>query len=412
MDQPVKPVILTYVAAIPGSLGFLAGQPAYMRRRGLEVHAVSSPGEQLRGFCERQGCTSHVVRISRSITPLRDLVSVFRLWRTFRRMRPHIVEAHMSKAGLLGTLAAWLARVPVRIYCNHGVSFSSARGWRKTVLRTGEWLSCALASQVHCVSPSVRALIVNSGCCPGNKIRVLAKGSCGVDAEVRFNPARLKKHAQNQVRSLHGIPPDVPVVGFVGRLARLKGVEYLVSAWRTLRQRFSSLRLLVVGGPDARDPIARETEEYLYSDPRVHLAGLAADTVPYYAAMDVLVLPSFHEGLPISVLEGSAMCLPVVASEIAGNTDAVLDGETGTLVPVRDSAALAEAIATYLRDPQLRRKHGEAGRQRVLRDFRPEAIWEATYRHYVRLLQDRGLPVPCGAVELASAADSQDRRAA
>ena len=88
------------------------------------------------------------------------------------------------------------------------------------------------------------------------------------------------------------------------------------------------------------------------------------------------------------------MALPVVATAVPGCVDAVVDGVTGTLVPPRDPDALAQAIARYLDDPELCRRHGQAGRERVLRDFRPEDIWEATYQEYVRLLQERGLPVP------------------
>ena len=132
----------------------------------------------------------------------------------------------------------------------------------------------------------------------------------------------------------------------------------------------------------------------LRTDARVHLLGHVRDMPALYAAMDLLVLPTYREGFPYVPMEAAAMALPVVATLVPGCVDAVVDGVTGTLVPPRDPAALAAAIARYLGDPDLRRRHGQAGRERVLRDFRPGDIWEATYQEYVRLLRAKGLPVP------------------
>jgi glycosyltransferase involved in cell wall biosynthesis len=113
------------------------------------------------------------------------------------------------------------------------------------------------------------------------------------------------------------------------------------------------------------------------------------DTPQLYAAMDLVVLPTYREGFPNVPLEAAAMGLPVVATRVGGCIDAIVDGETGTLVPVRDAATLAAAIRLYLGDADLRRRHGEAGRARVLRDFRPEAIWEALHGEYMQLLEAR-----------------------
>ncbi len=386
---------LVQITTVPVSLGFFTGQIGYMKARGFEIQAISSPGADLKKFAEREQVAVHAVEMPRRITPLRDLVAIFRLWRTLRRIRPAIVHAHTPKGGLLGTTAAWLARVPVRIYHMHGLPFTTASGYKRLLLRWSEQVACRLAHQVFCVSHSVREVALAESLCRPEKIKVLLRGSInGVDAAHRFNPANLGQNARKDTRSSHGIPADALVVGFVGRFVRDKGIAELAGAWRTLREEFLALHLLVVGPFEPQDPVPPQVEALLRGDPRIHLTGMVDDTPPLYAAMDIVALPTYREGFPNIPLEAAAMALPVVATRIPGCVDAVEDGVTGTLVPPRDATALADAIRTYLNHPELRRKHGQAGRQRVLRDFRPEAIWEALYQEYVRLLREKGLPSP------------------
>jgi lipopolysaccharide/colanic/teichoic acid biosynthesis glycosyltransferase len=149
--------------------------------------------------------------------------------------------------------------------------------------------------------------------------------------------------------------------------------------------------LLIVGSFESQDPIPAETEVMLREDPRIHLAGRVDDTSNLYAAMDILALPSYREGFGLVAVEAAAMAVPVVATRVPGCIDAVEDGVTGTLVPAYDGVALREAISRYLKDSELRRAHGQAGRARVERDFQPEAIWEALHVEYVRLLKEKRL---------------------
>jgi glycosyltransferase involved in cell wall biosynthesis len=202
------------------------------------------------------------------------------------------------------------------------------------------------------------------------------------------------------------------VLGFVGRIVRDKGMKELAEAWLTLRESFPSLHLLLVGPFEPEDRVSTEVEELFRNDPRIHLSGDVDDVSPCYAAMDVCALPSYREGLGVVLIEAAAMKLPVVATQIPGCVDAVIDGTTGALVPPRNAKALAEAIAAYLGDPELCRAHGLAGRQRALDEFRQEAIWQAMYEEYVRLLRENGIPFSEGRTEASGLAEVQKQRAA
>lgn len=391
--QPVRKsaIRLVHVMTVPQSLGFLSGQVTFMRARGFEIAAISSPGPELGEFGERENVPVHAVAMPRRITPRRDLAAVWTIYRHLRRIRPHVVHSHTPKGGLLGTLSAWLARVPVRIYHIRGLPLMTASGSRRALLRWTERVSCALATRVLCVSRSVARAAVEEGVCPAAKIDVLLSGSGnGVDATGRFSPDGVPG-ARSEVRRRLSIPADAVVVGFVGRLVRDKGVVELAGAWRTLRDREPMVHLLVVGDFEPQDPVPEDVRALLRRDPRVHLVGWQQDTPAYYAASDIVTLPSYREGLPNVPLEAAAMGLPVVATRVPGCIDAVVDGVTGSLVPARDAQALAAALQRYACDPALRVAHGHAGRARVLREFSREAVWGALHGEYLRLLREHGL---------------------
>jgi glycosyltransferase involved in cell wall biosynthesis len=414
-SQPVAPcsVRLVHIVTIPLSLWApLRGQIGFMRERGLEIHAITSPGEYLERFAAREGIPVHAVEMPRRITPHRDVIAVARIYRHLRRIRPHIVNAGTPKGGLLGMLSAWLARVPVRIYHMRGLPMETATGSRRWLLKLSEKVSCTLAQRVICVSHAMRETAIREGLCRPDKIMVPAAGSGnGIDTGERFNPDRLPLGTRHATRARFDIPIDALVIGFVGRVVRDKGVLELESAWRMLRDDFPSAHLLVAGWPESQDPIPADVAARLRADPRIRMTGGVDDMPGAYAAMDVLAVPTYREGLPNAPLEAGAMRLPVVASDISGCREAITDGVTGTIVPLYDAHALANALRAYLADPDLRARHGRAGRERVVREFRREVIWEIIYGQYEQLLRERGMPLLAPAGVDAVARQPHDIRA-
>lgn len=372
---------IVHVLTVPFSFRLLKGQSTYLDARGYDVHAISSPGSLADEYERVEPVTVHRVPMTRAITPLADLVALVRLVRLLRRLRPEIVQAGTPKGGLLGILAAWLIGVPVRIYHVRGLPLTTAAGLRRRLLRLTERVACAGATRVLCVSQSMRDVIVAEGICDSDRVEVLLEGSSnGVDVQ-RFDSAQASEWRQ-AARERLDIPADAVVIGFVGRLVREKGIVELVEAWKWLREANSAARLLLIGPSEDEDPLPANLRKTLESDPRVHLTGVAWDTPSLYAAMDVLCLPSHREGFPNVVLEAAAMQLPVVASDVPGVIDAVRDGQTGTLVRVRDAAALGAALARYVADPALRTTHGACGRRWVLGSFTQERIWAALDQCY------------------------------
>ena len=322
-----------------------------------------------------------------------------------------MVQGDTSKSGLLAMVAAWLARAPVRIYRNHGMALSSARGVRRTLLWWCERISCLLAHEVLYVAPSVRDAAIQEGVCAPSKAKVVLSAN-GLDTEGRFNPANLEPGAGDKTRERYGIPTEALVLGFVGRLFRVKGICELVQAWETLAEAYPSLHLLVAGEFDTRDPVPKPVEKQLRNHKRIHLVGYVDEMPPVYAAMDVLILPSFHEGLGYVLIEASAMEVPVIGTRIPGIVDAICDRVTGTIIEPGSVTAIVETVRRYLDDPGLRKCHGQAGRRYVLRTFQQQRVWGELYTHYENLARIKGLPAPKGpgATQAGAAASEQARR--
>ncbi len=365
----------------------MAGQPAFLEQAGFDVRVMAAPGPDLEAVAAREGVAVEAVPLARSIRPLKDLRALLHLWRAFRRLRPAIVNAGTPKAGLLAMLAARLAEVPVRVYTLRGLRLETVGGFRRRLLGASERLASRLAQRVVCVSPSLRRRCLELRLAPAGKTLVLGTGSSnGVDAE-RFAPAAAGDEELAALRRRLGLPEGATVIGFVGRFTRDKGIEDLAEAFcERLAPRFPGAWLLLVGEFEEGDPVAGPVVERLAAHRRVVHAGFVADSAPYYRVMDVLAFPSYREGFPNAPLEAAASAVPVAGYAAVGTVDAVAGGETGLLAAVGDVAGLEAALARYLDDPALRRRHGAAARQRALRLFARERVWRAWAEEYRRLL--------------------------
>jgi glycosyltransferase involved in cell wall biosynthesis len=193
---------------------------------------------------------------------------------------------------------------------------------------------------------------------------------------------------------------------------RDKGLAELRLAFARIRDRQPHARLLLVGDFESGDPVDPGTVASLRGDSRVVVTGFVADPAPYYHLMTVLAFPSHREGFPNVPLEAACAGVPSVGFAATGTVDAIEDGVTGRIVPMHDAASLATALDAYLGDSQLRRRHGRAARERAIRDFAPQRIWNELLNLYSQLLRSKGLGSVAAEFSAALEFGTDHRRAA
>lgn len=385
MDKEKK---ICFVASIPITiLCFYGKLLERLQLSGWQTCVIASDAPELTEIETTYHCRVLPKKITRNISPLRDILAVFSMTYFFLRYKYDIVHAHTPKGGLIGMLASYCARVPVRIYTIHGLPLETASGFKRKLLWLAEKTTCKLATQVLSVSPSLKIRVVEEGLCSTNKISILARGTaCGVDIS-RFSKNKKIEENARKIRQELGIPESEIIIGFVGRMTPEKGIHTLIHSFLRIKEH-KEVSLLVVGEYDTvRENISKEVLDLINNNPKIFTVGQQADPVPFYAAMDVFVMPTRREGFGMTFLEANAMELPVIGCKVTGCVDAVVDGETGLLVEVDNEEELVRAITKLMDDRELRKRLGKIGRQRTMSQFDSKLLVEKHIKLYERLIQ-------------------------
>ena len=357
-----------------------------LREAGHEVLLLSPPGEygaRLRALGLRW---EPVPMDRRSLNPLREAAVLVHLWRLFRRERPDLVHGFTIKCAVYGSLAARLAGVPARVNAVTGMGYvftstdAKARALRPLVRLLMRAALDGRDARLILQNPDDVAVFEQARLVAPGQIRLIP-GS-GVDC-VRFAPGE-------SVGRGHAPDADTPPfrVLLAARLLWDKGLAEFVDAARRLHGEGRAIDFLLAGDPDPGNPAAvpEATVHDWVAEGLLHWLGHVDDMPALFASVDVVVLPSYREGLPKGLIEAGACALPLVTTDVPGCREVVTDGVDGLLVPVRDAGALATAIARLHDDPVLAARLGAAARQRALDEFDERIVIARTQAVYQELL--------------------------
>ena len=349
-----------------------------------DVVAVSTPDHELQELAEREGIRVIGVPMSRPIAPLRDLVSLWRLIRVFRRERPTMVHSITPKAGLLSMIAAWICRVPVRLHTFTGLVFPTATGLKKRILILTDRITCACATHIVPEGEGVKADLINYNI-TRKPLQVLGYGNIrGIDLDhYRRSPEVMEK-------ALTLRKPNIFTFVFIGRVVRDKGIDELVEAFSLLHSEHPQTRLILVGrAEDNLDPVSPNTRRTIASHPAIEAVGNQSDVRPWLAASDALVFPSYREGFPNVVIEAGALDLPSIVTDINGSREIIVHGQNGIIVPPRNAQALLQAMTQFVQNPQDTQAMALKARQMIASRFEKSFVQKCLFDYYHKILNGK-----------------------
>ncbi|MFQ5900424.1 MAG: glycosyltransferase family 4 protein [Thermodesulfobacteriota bacterium] len=304
--------------------------------------------------------------LQREISPVKDCIALWRLYRLMRVKSPDIVHTHTAKAGTIGRIAAWLAGVPIILHTFHGHVLEGYFGGVKTrIFILIERVMAIISTRVITLSEGLKRELIKLKVAPEEKIEVIP---LGLELKRFIEVDTLRDSFKRSI----GLSVDSLLVGIVGRLVPIKAHKYFLEAVREIQKMGGlspqGIKFIIIGDGELRGELERYTKELGIED-SVVFTGFRSDLPEIYADLDIVVLSSMNEGTPVSLIEAMASARPVVSTKVGGVADLVEDGKTGLLVEPGDSTGLARAISELLRDNEKRKSMGKEGRKRVYPEY-------------------------------------------
>ena len=374
---------LIRITTVPSSLrSLLKGQHRFMSKY-FEVIGVSGDGDALAEVRQNEGIRTHVVEMTRTITPLKDLKALLKLYKFFKKEKPFIVHTHTPKAGTVGMIAAKLAGVPHRLHTIAGLPLLEKTGVMRKLLNLVEKLTYSCSTLILPNSFKLKRIILTEKFTSASKLKVIGHGSSnGIDTE-HYNIAHVTEKEKEQLRESLNINENDTVFIFIGRIVKDKGINELVAAFNLLTKKYSRCKLLLIGSRENHlDPLLSKTEILIKENICIIPTGVQKDIRPYVSISHALTFPSYREGFPNVVLQASCMCLPCIVSDINGCNEIIEDQVNGLIIPVKNSEALESAMIYMIENPEKRLDMIKHSRKRILERYKQEFIWNESLKLY------------------------------
>ena len=360
----------------------LKGQPRFMQQY-YDVTIISSNKEQLEKIGIAEGVKTYPVELTRQITLLKDLKALWKLYLYFRKEKPDIVHTHTPKAGLIGMLAAYLAKVPQRLHTVAGLPLMEITGLKRQVLIFTEKLTYKCAQHVYPNSEGLYEFIIKNKFCPPCKLKIIGNGSSnGIDT-AHFTPLFYSSKQKEEFKKKVNIPPNAFVFCFIGRLVKDKGINELVQAFIKINKKFLYTKLLLVGPLERElDPLSPKTEKEIQNHPGILFVGSQKDVRPYLAISDIFVFPSYREGFPNVVMQAESMEVPCIVTNINGCNEIIEDGVNGLIIPPKNKDQLQTKMRLLLENSDLRNRLKQNTRCMITSRYEQKWVWDALLEEY------------------------------
>jgi len=363
---------LVIVTTVPITLtGILANQPKFLAEH-FAVSIISSPDEELKQVEITENVPTYAVAMQRGISPFNDLVSLFKMIKQLRKLKPEIVHSYTPKSGLIAMLAGFICRVPIRVHTFTGLIFPTSTSIKQKILIWMDRLICACATTIIPEGNGVKQDLINYGITK-KKLNVIGHGNiAGVDTDYFNRDVVINEGTDSKLRKQLNLPKDAFLFCFVGRFTVDKGFSELIAAFNKLPE---NAHLVLVGEMDKRIPLPPDTIKALKQHSRIHNLGWQNDIRPALTISDVLVLPSYREGFPNTPLQAGAMQLSCIVSDINGCNEIITPNVNGWLVQPKDCDSLFNAMLKSMNTDNLV-ELGNNARANIEHSFEKSAHWQ------------------------------------
>ncbi len=390
MKSNIKIVRIT---TVPISLKvLLQGQMGYMNEKGMEVLAMSAAGAEVEEVKKYESVQHYSIPFTREITPLIDLYCLLKLVVFFIKHKPTIVHTHTPKAGLLGMLAARIARVPIKVHTIAGLPLMTATGLKRRILTITEKLTYGAADQVLANSNSILNYLVENDLINPAKLNIIGTGSSNGFDEQKFNKENINHETLAEIKTLLNYDSKNFYLLFVGRMVVDKGIVELVEAFEKLHVKHPRLRLVLLGEfEEELSPIPISIKEKIKQHSAIIHIGWGNDVECFLSLANVLVHPSFREGFPNIVLQAAALGCPIMCSEIPGNIDIVKTDKFGYRFSVKNVSAIVQTFEKLYSEYHVALTKAEELKSFVWNNFTRSKIHQQIYLYYIDLLDRAGL---------------------
>lgn len=376
---------LVRVTTVPISLEkLLEGQLKFMSNY-FNVIAISSDNERLKKFGQHEGVATFCIEMTRKVTPLKDLLAIWKMFLFLRTERPFIIHTHTPKAGLVGMLAAYFSGVPNRLHTVAGLPLLEARGFKRFILELVDRIVYSCATKVYPNSFGLRDIIIQNNLCKSRKLEVIGSGSSnGIDTDY-FNP-EIFSHRNYLIRDEWDIGVNDFVFCFIGRLVGDKGVNELVLSFIQAFSERTNVKLILVGDFEADlDPLTKETLFLIQNSNSIVHTGYQSDVRPFLHISNAFVFPSYREGFPNVVLQALAMGIPAIVSDINGCNEIVQDAYNGVFVRPKNADELRAKLLELYYNVDFYNTMRANARVSVIDKFQRGKFWNATLQEYLKL---------------------------
>lgn len=362
----------------------LKGQYHFLKNSGIDVLVISGgPQKNLNRIIKREGINHiYIDNLVREIHLAKDVKTLLKLVKIFKKEKPDIVHANTPKASLLSMVAAKICRVENRLYTVTGLRFETTKGIMRNILILMEKITCACATKVIPEGDGVAKVLKRENITKKPLKKIHNGNINGIDLNY-FNPCLYDDKFKSSFKERYNISPHDTVLCFIGRLNIDKGIVELVSVFTKIICSKTNLKLFLIGEiEEGSNQLPMKIVDMIHNTENIIFTGWQDDVRPFLSISDLFIFPSHREGFPNVLLQAGAMKVPILTTNVNGAEEIIQEGINGSIIPINNKKILEIKLIELIERPSLLNNMSSNSREIIRTKFNQRDVWEQTLIMY------------------------------